>query len=141
MVTKAIVQSLISGATLHAADRRMCGREDINLMGGRFMDGFQDVTVVKKANVYYNGNVTSGTIFLKDGARKALGIILPGQYEFGTEGKEHMEVLAGELHVLLPSAGTWESFKAGQSFEIPANSKFTVAAEEVSDYYGSYIGD
>ncbi len=38
------------------------------------MDQLENVTIVKKPNVYYNGNVTSRTVFLEDGARKTLGI-------------------------------------------------------------------
>ncbi len=105
------------------------------------MDKFENVTVVKKANVYFNGNVTSRTIFLENGLRKTLGIILPGQYEFGTAAKEHMEVLAGKLNVLLPGSKEWASFEAGQAFEIPANSKFKVSADEVSDYCCTYINE
>ncbi|MDD5190661.1 MAG: pyrimidine/purine nucleoside phosphorylase [Dehalococcoidales bacterium] len=103
------------------------------------MDKFENVTVIKKANTYFNGNVTSRTILFKDGARKTLGIILPGQYEFGTAEKEHMEILAGSLQVFLPGGRDWETYKAGQSFSVPANSKFKLAANEVADYCCSYI--
>jgi len=103
------------------------------------MDKFENVTLVKKANVYYNGNVTSRTIFFEDGTRKTLGIIMPGEYEFGTDAKEHMEVLAGKLNVLLPDSETWNVFEEGQSFEVPANSKFKVSADGVADYCCSYI--
>lgn len=105
------------------------------------MEKLENVTVVKKANVYYNGNVTSRTVFLEDGTRKTLGIILPGQYEFGTEAKEHMEVLAGKLNVLLPGSETWLSFGEGQTFEISANCIFKVSADVVSDYCCSYISE
>lgn len=103
------------------------------------MDNFENVDVVKKANIYFNGNVTSRTVLFKDGTKKTLGIILPGQYEFGTGDRERMEVLGGELNALLPGSKDWKSFKAGQAFEIPANSKFKVSAKEVSDYCCSYI--
>lgn len=29
---------------------------------------------------------------------------MPGQYEFGTDDKEYMELLAGKLKVLLPNS-------------------------------------
>lgn len=103
------------------------------------MDKFDNVTVVKKANIYYDGKVTSRTVLFGDGTRKTLGIILPGEYEFGTADKEIMEVLAGKLNVLLPGNKAWQSFAAGQTFEVPANSKFRVSADEVSDYCCSYI--
>lgn len=105
------------------------------------MDAFEQVTVVKKANVYYDGKVTSRTVYMPDGSRKTLGIILPGEYEFGTADKEHMEVLAGTLHVRLPGSDAWNSYGAGQAFEIPSNSKFSVKTDEISDYCCSYLKD
>ena len=103
------------------------------------MDSFENVTIIKKANVYFKGNVTSRTVMFKDGTRKTLGIILPGEYEFGTADKENMEVLAGSFDVLLPGEKNWKTFKTGQSFDVPANSKFKIATKEVSDYCCSYI--
>lgn len=89
--------------------------------------------------VYYDGKVTSRTIIFEDGTRKTLGIILPGKYEFGTGAKEHMEILAGKLNVLLPESETWVCFDEGESFYVPSNSKFKVSAQEVADYCCSYI--
>ncbi len=68
------------------------------------MAEFNNVTVIKKANVYFDGNVTSRSIIFEDGSRKTLGIMLPGDYEFNTSEKEIMEILAGDLDVLLPGA-------------------------------------
>jgi uncharacterized protein YaiE (UPF0345 family) len=103
------------------------------------VDQFTNVTVIKKANVYFNGNVTSRTVMFEDGTKKTLGIIMPGEYEFGTADKERMEVLAGTLKALLPGSKDWKAYGPGQAFEIPANSKFKVSAAEVSDYCCSYI--
>ena len=44
------------------------------------MDKFKDVNVDKLANIYFQGNVISRNIFLKDGSRKTLGVMLPGKY-------------------------------------------------------------
>lgn len=105
------------------------------------MDRFEQVTVVKKANVYYDGKVTSRTVLFADGTKKTLGIILPGKYSFGTADKEHMEILGGVLKALLPGASAWQSFNAGQAFEVPANSRFECEAEGVCDYCCSYIAE
>ena len=105
------------------------------------MDRFENVTVIRKANLYYDGKVTSRTVHFPDSSRKTLGIILPGQYEFGTADKEIMEVLAGTLKVLLPGSDSWASFGPGQVFEVPANSKFKVSTEDVADYCCSYISE
>lgn len=103
------------------------------------MDKFDNVAVVKKANVYFEGKVTSRTVLFADGTKKTLGIILPGEYEFGTADKEIMEVLEGSIMALLPGKSEWVNFTAGQSFEVPANSSFKVSVEKIADYCCSYI--
>jgi uncharacterized protein YaiE (UPF0345 family) len=101
-------------------------------------EAFENVAVVKKANVYFDGKVTSRTVLFVDGTRKTLGIMMPGEYEFGTESRELMEVLGGELKALLPGQGQWQVFKAGESFEVPASSSFKLQVDVVSDYCCSY---
>ena len=103
------------------------------------MDRFEQVTVVKKANVYYEGKVTSRTVLFADGTKKTLGVILPGKYSFGTAEKEHMEILGGVLKALLPGESAWRAFGEGETFEVPANSRFECEAESVCDYCCSYI--
>ena len=63
------------------------------------MAQFENVTVVKAANIYFDGKVTSRTVLFADGTKKTLGVMLPGDYEFGTAEKEIMEILAGEMDV------------------------------------------
>jgi purine/pyrimidine-nucleoside phosphorylase len=103
------------------------------------MSEFKDVTVVKKANVYFNGKVTSRTVIFKDGSKKTLGIMLPGEYEFNTGDKEIMEILSGDLDVLLPGATSWKSVQGGEFFEVPANAAFTMKVKSISDYCCSFI--
>ena len=88
------------------------------------MSNFVNVTVVKEANVYFEGRVTSRTILFSDGSRKSLGVMLPGEYEFGTAEKEIMEIMSGELEVLLPNTSGWQKIKGGESFEVPPSSRF-----------------
>ena len=102
------------------------------------MGNFEDVTIVKKANIYFDGKVTSRTVLFADGSRKTLGIMLPGDYEFGTDTAELMEILGGELDVLLPGQKTWQSFSAGDQFAVPGNSRFKLAVRSVVDYCCSY---
>ena len=103
------------------------------------MSEFNNVTVIKEANVYFDGKVTSRTVVFPDGSKKTLGIMLPGDYEFGTADKEIMEVISGDLEVLLPDAGAWQTVHGGESFEVPANSKFGLKVESVTDYCCSYM--
>ena len=104
------------------------------------MTEFKNVTVVKKANVYFDGKVTSRTVLFADGSKKTLGIMLPGEYEFGTAEREAMEILSGNVDVLLPNARHWKTFKAGDVFEVPGRSKFSLKVKDVTDYCCSYGG-
>lgn len=103
------------------------------------MDLFENVSVVKRANIYFDGKVTSRTVLFPDGEKKTLGIMLPGEYEFGTADKEIMEILAGTLDVLLPGSNNWQTITGGQSFEVAANSSFKLRVKEITDYCCSYI--
>jgi uncharacterized protein YaiE (UPF0345 family) len=103
------------------------------------MNEFIDVTVVKKANIYFDGKVTSRTVIFRDGTKKTLGIMQPGEYEFNTGDKEIMEILSGELEVLLPGHSAWQHIKGGELFEVPENAKFKMQVITVSDYCCSFI--
>jgi len=99
---------------------------------------FENVTLVKAANIYFDGKVTSRTVLRADGSRVTLGIMLPGDYEFETAEKEIVEVLAGDLEVLLPNESEWRKIGSGDVFEIPVDSKFLLKIETVMDYICSY---
>ncbi len=103
------------------------------------MAQFHNVTIVKKANVYYGGKVTSRAVLFSDGSSKTLGIMLPGEYEFNTDDKELMEIISGDLEVLLPGKEVWISIKSGESFEVPAQAKFVLRVKTVMDYCCSFI--
>jgi uncharacterized protein YaiE (UPF0345 family) len=103
------------------------------------MSEFNNVSVVKKANVYFGGNVSSRTVRFADGSVKTLGFMLPGEYTFNTADKELMEIIAGELDVLLPGTQDWLSVSGGQAFDVPANAKFTVNIKTATDYCCSFI--
>jgi len=100
---------------------------------------FRGVTVVREANVYFGGGVTSRTVFLPDGSKKTLGIMQPGEYEFNTDAAEFMEILAGDLDVLLPGAKDWKTVGAGQEFRVPASSKFQLRVRALTDYCCSFL--
>ena len=102
------------------------------------MEQFDNVAVIKKANVYFNGKVTSRTVVFGDGSKKTLGIMLPGTYEFGTDAAELMEILGGTLTVLLPGQTEWKAYTGGDSFHVPANSRFKLQVQTVADYCCSY---
>jgi purine/pyrimidine-nucleoside phosphorylase len=99
---------------------------------------FENVTIIKKANIYFDGKVTSRTVLFADGTRKTLGFMLPGEYEFSTGAREVMELLNGSMDVLLPGSTGWQTFQAGESFEVPGNSAFKLKLDLPVDYCCSY---
>ncbi len=103
------------------------------------MSEFNNVTIVKKANVYFGGNVSSRTIRFADGSLKTLGFMLPGEYVFNTADKELMEIIDGDLDVLLPGTDEWQKVVGGESFDVPANADFTVKINTATDYCCSFI--
>lgn len=102
------------------------------------MGQFENVTIIKKANVYFEGEVTSRTVVFADGSKKTLGIMMPGEYEFSTDAAEVMEILAGEMKVLLPGQSEWQTYTQGDSFHVPADSRFKLQVQIVADYCCSY---
>ena len=100
---------------------------------------FKNVTVVKEANIYFDGKVTSRTVLFGDGSKKTLGVMLPGEYEFSTSDREVMEILSGELEVLVPGSADWKRILGGTSFEVPANSKFGLKVKTLTDYCCSFL--
>jgi purine/pyrimidine-nucleoside phosphorylase len=102
------------------------------------MSSFENVAVVRKANVYFEGKVTSRTVVFRDGSRKTLGVMLPGEYAFDTDAKELMEIQSGDLDVRLPDAG-WKTFRGGESFEVPAKARFELKVRAVTDYCCSFM--
>lgn len=103
------------------------------------MSTFDNVSVAKTANVYFDGKVTSRTITFADGTRKTLGVLLAGEYQFDTQMKELMEITSGSVTVLLPNENEWKTVNAGESFEVPAKAIFQIKCHDVSDYCCSYF--
>lgn len=102
------------------------------------MPKFDNVSVVKKANVYFDGKVSSRTVLLGNGEAKTLGFMQPGEFEFNTNQKECMELLAGQWDVLLPGESEWKTFNVGESFNVDANVSFQVKVSNFADYCCSY---
>lgn len=103
------------------------------------MSEFNNVTITREANVYFDGNVTSRAVTFADGTVKTLGIMMPGDYTFGTEKAELMEIMAGELTYRLKDTEEWLTIKGGESFNVPANSSFDLKVTALADYCCSYL--
>ena len=90
-----------------------------------------------KVNQYFDGNVAS-IAFAGEQLPATVGVMAPGEYEFGTSQHEVMTVVSGALTVLLPGANGWQPFSRGQQFEVPANVKFQLQVAVDTAYLCTY---
>ena len=104
------------------------------------MASIDNASIVKKANIYYDGKVTSRTVKLADGSVQSLGIMMPGEYTFSTNEAEIMEMMSGELEVKLPNED-WKVIHTPETFNVDANSSFDLKIKTVTDYCCSYISE
>jgi uncharacterized protein YaiE (UPF0345 family) len=88
-------------------------------------------------NEYFEGSVKSLGYTSAEG-KSTIGVIEKGEYEFGTSSHETMTVIEGQLDALLPGESEWQSFTAGQSFEVEANTSFKVKSHVQSSYLCKY---
>ena len=87
-----------------------------------------------KVNEYFGGKVKS--IALQTASVPAtVGVMTPGEYEFGTAQPETMTVVSGALTVLLPDAMEWQTFESGSSFDVPGQSKFQLQVDKDTAYF------
>jgi hypothetical protein len=98
------------------------------------MAQFDNVSVKKKANVYFDGKCVSHTVLFDDGTRKTLGVIFPSSLTFNTAAPEVMEVGGGKCRVRLQGESDWKEYGAGQSFNVPGDSAFDIETLELMDY-------
>ncbi len=100
---------------------------------------FRNAEIRKKANVYFDGRVTSRAITTAEGESKTLGLMLPGTYTFSTGAPEVMEMTQGACRVKLDGEQEWKSYRAGESFEVPGNSRFDIEVTELMDYVCHFV--
>jgi hypothetical protein len=101
---------------------------------------FAGVTVVTKANVYFDGKVVSHSVLFADGSKKTLGLIYPGSYHFGTGAPERMEIVAGSCNVTLDGQTAVKAYGAGEYFDVAGNAGFTIeVAAGLCEYICSFL--
>lgn len=93
-----------------------------------------------KENSYFDGKVKS-LGFPGRHLPSSVGVMSAGQYQFNTEAKETMSIVAGELEVKLPGDTGFQVFSEGQAFEVEANSRFDVKVGNHCAYLCQYHTD
>jgi uncharacterized protein YaiE (UPF0345 family) len=100
---------------------------------------FDNVSVVAKANVYFDGKVVSHTVLFASGVKKTVGLIYPGSFTFNTGAPEIMDIIAGSCEVRLKGETAWKAYAAGTAFNVPGNSAFDIkVAAGIAEYICSF---
>jgi uncharacterized protein YaiE (UPF0345 family) len=98
------------------------------------MAQFDNVSVVKKANLYFDGKCVSHTVLFPDGTKKTCGVIFPSTLTFNTGAPEEVEINVGVCKVKVAGSDEWQTYSAGQTFSVPGNSAFDIETIETLDY-------
>lgn len=98
------------------------------------MAQFDNVSVKKKANVYFEGKCVSHTVMFPNGTRSTIGVIFPGTLTFNTAAPELMEINAGACKVRFQGESDWKAYGAGEKFTVPGNASFDIEVTELLDY-------
>lgn len=100
---------------------------------------FDNVSAIKKANIYFDGKCVSHTLVFPDGTKKTLGVIFPSSLTFNTGAPELMELNAGKCRIRLKGETEWKTYEGGQSFSVPGNSTFDIETLETLDYVCHFV--
>ena len=98
------------------------------------MAQFDNVSVKKKANIYFDGKCVSHTVLLPNGTRSTIGVIFPSSLTFNTAAPVLMEISLGVCKVRLAGETEWKTYGAGEKFTVPGNSSFDIEVLETLDY-------
>ena len=99
------------------------------------MSRFDQVSVLKKANVYFDGKCVSHTVEFPDGTRKSVGVILPATLTFNTGAPEIMETVEGRCRVRQKGEQSWREYGPGERFEVPGESSFDIEVAPGEAYH------
>lgn len=99
---------------------------------------FDGVSVTTKASVYFDGKCVSHAFTLSDGTKKSIGVVLPATLTFSTAAAEIMECVSGACEYRMAGTEQWQRSSAGESFQIPANSRFDIRVTEPYHYICHY---
>jgi hypothetical protein len=100
---------------------------------------FDNVSVFKQANVYFDGKCISHTVQFADGTKKSVGVILPATLTFNTGVPEIMETVAGACRYRIKGED-WKACTAGESFTVPGNTAFDIEVTGAPYHYVCHFG-
>ncbi|MGV8933498.1 MAG: pyrimidine/purine nucleoside phosphorylase [Gallionellaceae bacterium] len=99
----------------------------------------ENISVVKKSNVYFDGKCVSHSVLFPDGSRKTLGVIMPGsKLTFNVGAPEVMEITSGNCDVKIAGEPAFKTYTAGMQFSVAENSSFEIHTKDTVDYVCSF---
>jgi len=102
------------------------------------MSQFDNVSVIKQGNAYFDGKCVSHTVLFADGSRKTLGVLQPSTLTFNIGASEIMEITSGTCRVKIGDEPEFNTYTPGMQFAVPANGRFVIETNEVVNYVCSY---
>ncbi|MBA0900900.1 MAG: pyrimidine/purine nucleoside phosphorylase [Candidatus Nitrotoga sp.] len=103
------------------------------------MTQFNNVSIVKKANVFFDGKCVSHSVLFPDGTRKTVGVIMPGsRLTFNVDSAELMEITSGTCTVNVAGSSGAQTYTAGMQFSVAANGSFDIHAQDTVNYVCSF---
>ena len=105
------------------------------------MSQLDNVSVIKKGNVFFDGKCVSHSVLFPDGTRKTVGVILPSTLTFDVSTPELMEITSGTCRVKIGDETEFKTYSAGDRFSVAANSRFVIEAKETVNYVCSFGSD
>ena len=107
-------------------------------LADQMMLQFNGVSVLKKANIYFDGKCISRLVLFQDGSRATLGVLFPSKLNFDTKRRETMEIVVGSCRVRMSGSNEWVTYEAGERFVVPEYSSFEIEVQEPTEYVCHY---
>lgn len=89
-------------------------------------------------NQYFEGKVASLSHQGAEG-KATIGVIAPGEYEFGTTTIEIMTVISGEMKVKQAGDTDWKVYNKSESFRVEKDTSFKVIVTTDTPYHCLYL--
>lgn len=104
-------------------------------------DRIDNVSVGKKANVFFDSKCVSHSVFFPDGSRKTVGVVLPNsRLTFNVGAPELMEIVSGECAVKIKGESAFKTYTAGSRFKVAENGSFDIRTGAEAVHYVCSFG-
>jgi uncharacterized protein YaiE (UPF0345 family) len=86
----------------------------------------------------YHGDKVMSLTYEDQASSFSVGVIAPGEYQFGSIRKEVFTVTHGEISAWHEDSNIWQTFGVNEQFTIPDHKNFKLKVESVSAYICHY---